>query len=123
MTTKVLNKSWFDTLQDQYQQDLEAEIVFPLTYILYYKRWDRDLHYEIKHKISVQEFHTSLVAFHRSHTTLEDDPSYQDQSIKIYHQAKPEPEVFLIHDRLPGSSSDSENDISSQSKETPQKRK
>ncbi|KAI4858941.1 hypothetical protein F4820DRAFT_454359 [Hypoxylon rubiginosum] len=80
MTTKILNKSWFDTLRDQYQQDIETNITFPLTYIFYYKPWDRDLQYEIKHKISVTEFETSLITFRRRDTSSEDDPSYEDQN-------------------------------------------
>lgn len=110
MTTKILNKSWFDTLRDQYQQDIETNITFPLTYIFYYKPWDRDLQYEIKHKISVTEFETSLITFRRRDTSSEDDPSYEDQNVRIYHQPKPQPQVVFIHDRLPEPSSDSESE-------------
>ncbi|KAI0380609.1 hypothetical protein F5Y04DRAFT_289319 [Hypomontagnella monticulosa] len=109
MTFKCLNKSWFDTLRDQYQQDLETDIVFPLTYIFYYSPRARDLGYEIKHKISVAEFIKSIITFRRKDLDSGDFLGYEDQNVRIYDQPIPEPDVIYIRDGL---QSDSDSDAS-----------
>ncbi|KAI6085895.1 hypothetical protein F4821DRAFT_144276 [Hypoxylon rubiginosum] len=118
MTTKILNKTWLNTLRDQYQQDLETEITFPLTYIFYYQPQARDLRYEINHKITVAEFETSLKAFRRSDLSSKDNPSYEDQNVKIFPQPEPQPDFFYIHDRLPSDSESDADETSAQPKTT-----
>ena len=76
----------------QYQQDLETDIVFPLTYIFYYSPRARDLGYEIKHKISVAEFLKSIITFRRKDLDSGDFLGYEDQNVRIYDQPIPEPE-------------------------------
>lgn len=82
MTTRNLNRTWRDVLFEQYKLDHDADVAFPVRYLLHNPQFSVDLFYEIPVKIHPDDFRRSILAFHRA-TKHSDRPEYADQNISI----------------------------------------
>ncbi|GFF45075.1 hypothetical protein IFM46972_07706 [Aspergillus udagawae] len=71
MTTRNLNKTWYDVVVDQYTTDFEADVPFP-----------KDIFIEIPAKILVATLRRSVWTFVRA-KRLDSDPAYRDDNISV----------------------------------------
>ncbi|KAM0201862.1 hypothetical protein ACHAPI_001918 [Fusarium lateritium] len=82
MTFRNLNKTWRDVIFEQYEEDHAADVLFPITYLIYATRWKKDIFIEIPIKIDIPIFRQALLHASRERG-LSDDPAYQDDLIKV----------------------------------------
>ncbi|RHZ45705.1 uncharacterized protein CDV56_101066 [Aspergillus thermomutatus] len=82
MTNRNLNKTWRDVVFDQYAADFNADVPFPLRYLIHTPERKKDIFIEIPTKIPVTTFRCSILTFFRA-KHLESDPTYQDENISI----------------------------------------
>ncbi|ROV93022.1 hypothetical protein VPNG_09414 [Cytospora leucostoma] len=86
MTTRNLNTTWRDIVFKQYAADFEAEVPFPVRYLInvpvVYGLPGRDIWIEVQTKIDLKAFKKAIVAFHLA-TRLVGDPTYQDDHISV----------------------------------------
>ncbi|KAL3427323.1 hypothetical protein PVAG01_00832 [Phlyctema vagabunda] len=82
MTSRNLNTTWRDIIFKQYREDHEADVAFPVRYLLHNPQWKKDLWYEIPKKIDPDTFRRSIIAFHRA-TRGTESPNYQDDNITV----------------------------------------
>lgn len=97
MTTKVLNRPWFDQLSNQYREDVNDNIAYPLTYILWSKHFGRDICYEIKQKVAPAEFERAIRDYSRyvPREHPRDQPlSYENDVLKVFFARRPGLERF-----------------------------
>lgn len=82
MTTRNLNKTWRDVVFAQYAADLEADVLFPLRYLIHASEWNKDIFIEIPENASVKTFrHSIFNLFRVKH--VEPEPDYQDENISV----------------------------------------
>ncbi|RKL06346.1 hypothetical protein BFJ68_g10352 [Fusarium oxysporum] len=81
MTSRNLNKTWRDTVFEQYEADYAADVPFPIRYLIYGDQWKTDILIEIPTKIDVPVFRQALLHA-ASSRRLENDPAYEDDLIK-----------------------------------------
>jgi hypothetical protein len=95
MTTINLNQSLFSQLREQYRADLEKDIVYPLTYILFSPHLNSNIQYRINHKISLKDFVYALKAYLKIAGTITQPLSnesvlYKDDSLCVVPFKKPD---------------------------------
>ncbi|KAI8719938.1 hypothetical protein NCS52_00776100 [Fusarium sp. LHS14.1] len=66
MTTGNLNQTWRDVAFKQYVADYEADVPFPITYLIKVPEWDQDLLFNVPKKISLRTFKNSVLGFCRA---------------------------------------------------------
>ncbi|KAF5021120.1 hypothetical protein F66182_6820 [Fusarium sp. NRRL 66182] len=81
MTTRNLNQTWRDILFKQYAADYEADVPFPVTYLLNIPEWNQDLLFNIPNKISLRTFKTSILDFCRAAQGA--DPIFDGEHISV----------------------------------------
>ncbi|KAK4964101.1 hypothetical protein LTR66_005869 [Elasticomyces elasticus] len=82
MTSRNLNRTWRDIVFTQYAADYEADVVFPIRYIISTPQWKQDILINITKKTEVDTFRQSIFTFFRAlHTS--DDPTYEDEHISM----------------------------------------
>lgn len=81
MTTRNLNTTWRDSVFKQYAADFEADVPFPVRYLInipvVYGSPGRDIWIDIRTKIDLRTLKTAILAFIRA-TRDVGDPTYQD---------------------------------------------
>ncbi|RLL97438.1 hypothetical protein CFD26_106596 [Aspergillus turcosus] len=82
MTTRNLNKTWRDVVFDQYAADFDADVPFPIRYLINTPEWKKDIFIEIPTKIPVATFRRSVLTFVRA-KCLDSDPGYRDENISV----------------------------------------
>lgn len=82
MTTRNLNKTWRDVVFDQYAADFDADVPFPIRYLINTPEWKKDIFIEIPTKIPVATFHRSVLTFAGA-KRLDCDPAYRDENISV----------------------------------------
>lgn len=82
MTSRNLNTTWRDIIFKQYKQDYDADVPFPVRYLLNNTQWKKDLWYEIPKKIDPDAFRRSIIAFHQA-TRGKESPEYEDENIIV----------------------------------------
>lgn len=82
MTTRNLNRTWRDIVFAQYATDYEADVPFPIRYLIYTPQWKQDIFINVPNKIEVKTFRRSILTFFRAFHTSS-DPTYQDEHISI----------------------------------------
>ncbi|KAK7735225.1 hypothetical protein SLS53_007615 [Cytospora paraplurivora] len=86
MTTRNLNTTWRDIVFKQYAADFEADVPFPVRYLInvpvVYGLPGRDIWIEIQTKIDLKTFKKAIFAFYLA-TRHVGDPTYQDDHISV----------------------------------------
>lgn len=82
MTTRNLNRTWRDVVFKQYADDYEADVPFPVRYLINTPQWSRAIIIEVPNKIEIKTLRQSIGAFFRAKHTSE-DPTYDDGQIAI----------------------------------------
>lgn len=82
MTSRNLNKTWRDVVFDQYAADFDADVPFPVRYLIHTPEWNKDIFIETSTKIPVSTFRHSVLTFVRA-KRREPDPAYQDENISV----------------------------------------
>jgi hypothetical protein len=82
MTTRNLNKTWRDVVVDQYAADFDADVPFPVRYLINADVWKKDIFIEIPTKIPVETLRRSVLTFVRA-KRLDSDPAYRDENISV----------------------------------------
>lgn len=86
MTTRNLNTTWRDIVFKQYAADFEADVPFPVRYLInvpvVYGLPGRDIWIEIPTKIDSKTLKNAFVAFMLA-TRDVGDPTYQDDHISV----------------------------------------
>lgn len=82
MTSRNLNKTWRDVVFDQYAADFNADVPFPVRYLIHTPEWNKDIFIETPTKIPVSTYRRSVLTFVRA-KRLESDPAYQDENISV----------------------------------------
>lgn len=86
MTTRNLNTTWRDIVYNQYAADLEADVPFPVRYLinipLVYGLPGRDIWIEIQSKIDLRTLKKAIFVFYRA-TRDVGDPTYRDDRISV----------------------------------------
>ncbi|KAF7541925.1 hypothetical protein G7054_g332 [Neopestalotiopsis clavispora] len=88
MTSRNLNKTWRDVVWDQYAQDLEADVPFPVRYLIHAAQWRRDIFITIPSKIDSRTLRLATLEFHkqrRGHA----DPLWDGEHISVRLRARP----------------------------------
>ncbi|KAF7162557.1 hypothetical protein CNMCM5623_007803 [Aspergillus felis] len=82
MTTRNLNRTWRDVVFNQYAADFDADVPFPVRYLINADVWKKDIFIEIPIKIPVATFRRSVLTFVRA-KRLDSDPAYRDENISV----------------------------------------
>lgn len=81
MTTRNLNKTWRDIVFAQYAADFDADVPFPVRYLINADVWKKDIFIEIPTKIPVETLRRSVLTFRAKR--LNSDPAYRDENISV----------------------------------------
>jgi hypothetical protein len=81
MTSRNLNTTWRDTIFTQYAADLEADVPFPIRYLINAPPW-KDIFITVPAKIDLQAYKNAVVAFYRERRGFE-DPTYEGGGIAV----------------------------------------
>jgi hypothetical protein len=81
MTTRNLNRTWRDVVFAQYKEDHDADLPFPVRYLITAREWKKDIWIEVPSKIEVRAFQTAVLNFCRMRR--HNDPIYQGQHISV----------------------------------------
>ena len=81
MTSRNLNTTWRDTIFTQYAADLEADVPFPVRYLINAPPW-RDIFITVPEKIDLRAYKNAVFAFYKEKRCSE-DPTYEDEFIAV----------------------------------------
>ena len=81
MTSRNLNTTWRDTIFTQYAADLEADVPFPVRYLINAPPW-RDIFITVPEKIDLRAYKNAVFAFYKDRRCSE-DPTYEDEFIAV----------------------------------------
>jgi hypothetical protein len=96
MTSRNLNTTWRDTIFQQYAADLEADVPYPVRYLINAPPW-KDIFITVPEKIDLRAYKNAILAFHRDRRCSE-DPTYEDEHISV----RPRKAVGDPVSKLPG---------------------
>ncbi|KAK6196707.1 hypothetical protein LQW54_011275 [Pestalotiopsis sp. IQ-011] len=82
MTSRNLNKTWRDVVWDQYAQDLEADVPFPVRYLIHAAQWRRDIFITIPSKIDTRTLRRAVLEFVKARRR-EPDPLWDGEYISV----------------------------------------
>jgi len=81
MTSRNLNTTWRDTIFTQYAADLEADVPFPIRYLINAPPW-KDIFITVPEKIDIQAYKNAVVAFYKEKRGFE-NPTYEGGGIAV----------------------------------------
>lgn len=81
MTTRNLNTTWRDVVFTQYAADYEADVPFPVTYLINVPEWKQDILIKIPKKIDLKTLRKSVLDFCRAARGA--DPIYDGEHISV----------------------------------------
>lgn len=81
MTSPNLNTTWRDTIFTQYAADLEADVPFPVRYLINAPPW-RDIFITVPKRIDLGAYKNAVFAFHKEKRCCE-DPTYEGEHISV----------------------------------------
>jgi hypothetical protein len=82
MTSRNLTFTWRDVIFKQYDDDHQADVPFPITYLIVVPEWDnRDLIFEIPQKITLKTFKHAVLDFCITQEGAE--PIYKGEHISV----------------------------------------
>lgn len=81
MTSRNLNTTWRDTIFAQYAADLEADVPFPVRYLINAPPW-KDIFITVPEKIDLRAYKNTIFAFHKERRCCE-DPTYEGGGIAV----------------------------------------
>jgi hypothetical protein len=87
MTSRNLNQTWRDVIFKQYAADHEADVPFPVTYLINVPEWKQDIRIKIPQKIDLKTFKHSVLDFLRA--TGGEDPVYDGEHISVRPRKRP----------------------------------
>ncbi|KAJ9485736.1 hypothetical protein VN97_g7612 [Penicillium thymicola] len=99
MTTRNLNRTWRDVVRIQYTLDVDADVPFPLQYIIHAPEWNESLVIDIPNKVPVETIHRSISNFVRE-THRKPEPTYQDEKLSIRARIR-QPNPFEPKNKTP----------------------
>lgn len=82
MTTRNLNQTWRDVVFKQYAADYDADVPFPVRYLIKADTWGRDIFIEIPHKIDLRTFKKAVLDAMKATHKLE-DPTHHGEHISV----------------------------------------
>lgn len=82
MTSRNLNQTWRDVVFKQYAADYDADVPFPVRYLIKADTWGRDIFIEIPRKIDLKTFKNAVLTAMKETHKLE-DPTHQSEHISI----------------------------------------
>lgn len=89
MTSRNLNKTWRDVVWDQYAQDLEADVPFPVRYLIHAAQWRRDIFITIPSKIDSRTLRRAVLEFVKERRR-EPDPVWNGEHISVRARVRPQ---------------------------------
>lgn len=90
MTSRNLNKTWRDVVWEQYEADFQADVPFPVRYLIHAGEWKRDIFITIPNKISYQDFRRAVLDFYVATRRLEQrEPLWENEFISVRPRIKP----------------------------------
>lgn len=87
MTTRNLNRTWRDVIFAQYAADYDANVPFPVSYLIKAVQWNRDIIITVPSKIDLQTYRRSVRNFFL--TKRGADPVYRDEHISVKPRVSP----------------------------------
>jgi hypothetical protein len=81
MTSRNLNTTWRDTIFKQYAADLEADVPFPVRYLINAPPW-KDIFITVPEKIDLRAYKNAVLAFYKEKRCCE-DPTYEGEGIAV----------------------------------------
>ncbi|KAI4595485.1 hypothetical protein KJ359_006831 [Pestalotiopsis sp. 9143b] len=89
MTSRNLNKTWRDVVWEQYAQDLEADVPFPVRYLIHAAQWRRDIFITIPSKIDSPTLRRAVLKFVKE-KRREPDPLWDGEHISVRARVRPQ---------------------------------
>lgn len=81
MTSRNLNTTWRDTIFTRYAADLEADVPFPVRYLINAPPW-RDIFITVPEKIDLRAYKNAVLMFYQDRRCSE-DPTYENEWIAV----------------------------------------
>jgi hypothetical protein len=81
MTSRNLNTTWRDTIFTQYATDLEADVPFPVRYLINAPPW-KDIFITVREKIDLRAYKNAVFAFYKEKRCCV-DPTYEGEHISV----------------------------------------
>ncbi|KAJ3539119.1 hypothetical protein NM208_g5618 [Fusarium decemcellulare] len=82
MTFRNLNQTWRDVIFKQYDADYQADVPFPITYLIFAPDWNsQDLLFTIPNKITLKTLKDAIRDFYRSGKSSE--PIYDGEHLSL----------------------------------------
>lgn len=81
MTSRNLNTTWRDVIFKQYAEDLDADVPFPVRYLITAPPW-KDIFITAPHKIDLGTYKKAVLAFFIA-KRFSNDPTYGDDNISV----------------------------------------
>lgn len=81
MTTRNLNRTWRDVIFAQYEADHEADVPFPIRYLINAPEWKQDIFIEIPSKVDPKTLRNAVLLFYRD--SLRGSPEYVGEHISV----------------------------------------
>ncbi|KAF5589547.1 hypothetical protein FPCIR_6750 [Fusarium pseudocircinatum] len=82
MTFRNLNQTWRDVIFKQYDADYQADVPFPITYLIFAPDWNsQDLLFTIPNKITLKTLKDAIRDFYRSAKSSE--PIYNGEHLSV----------------------------------------
>ncbi|KAF4976745.1 hypothetical protein FZEAL_6623 [Fusarium zealandicum] len=81
MTSRNLNQTWRDVIFQQYAADLEADVPFPVSYLIFAREWNSDIIINTPSKIDLRTYKNAIRDFcvARRHV----DPAFSNEYISV----------------------------------------
>jgi hypothetical protein len=81
MTSRNLNTTWRDTIFKQYAADFEADVPYPVRYLINAPPW-KDIFITVPEKIDLRAYKNAGFTFYKLRRCSE-DPTYEDEHISV----------------------------------------
>jgi len=81
MTSRNLNTTWRDTIFKQYAADFEADVPYPVRYLINAPPW-KDIFITVPEKIDLRAYRNAVFTFYKAKHCSE-DPTYEDEQISV----------------------------------------
>jgi hypothetical protein len=84
-TSRNLNRTRTQILLDQYRADLESGSPHPIRYLLFDRKFNKDIFYEITSPVDIDTLKNSLIKYTRER---KEEPAWNDDVIKTYSRVR-----------------------------------
>lgn len=81
MTSRNLNTTWRAVIFKQYAEDFEADVPFPVRYLISAPPW-KDIFIAAPHKIDLGTYKRAILAFYLARR-FSNDPTHEDENISV----------------------------------------